>query len=375
MFRRRSKAARRVLARLFLALMAACGLWVGWSWPRGPRPADPIVLTSVVAETPPTDRARPAVRPAAPSSALVRLVAPTAASRPADNETTATPGPSSPVQDMGDPRATDSQPAPPPAAPAPTASRPADPVAAQTDLKAGLAALERGALLEARSRLNEALRTGLPPAEAAQARQALSAIAADTLFNTAVLPDDPLAAHYTVKSGDTLGRIAARFKVTEEMLATINRLPNRNFIREGRRLKVLRGPFHATVCKSDHTLHAFLQDVYVGSFRVALGANGGTPTGRWKVINRQPNPGWTDPRTGREWHPDDPANPIGEFWIGLEGVEGQAVGAFGYGIHGTIEPETIGQDVSLGCVRLAPDDIAAVYRMLVPGESLVTITD
>ncbi len=373
MVRRRSSSARRLVTRVLLALMLAGGLWVGWSWHRGPQAAAPIVLTSLVAETPPADRARPAVRPVDRSPGLVRLVAPVATSRPADADTARTPQPQAPpIQEGAAPPATDGQAAPAPVIPA---TRPADSQPAEGNLQAGLAALERGALLEARTLLNEDLKKGLLPDHAVRARQALERIAAETIFNASVVPEDPLTDHYTVKSGDTLGRIAARFKVTEEILATINRLPNRNFIREGRRLKVLRGPFHAVVSKSDHTLHAFLQDVYVRSFRVALGADGGTPTGRWKVVNRQPNPGWTDPRTGKEWHPDDPANPIGEFWIGLEGVEGQAVGAFGYGIHGTIEPQTIGQDVSLGCVRLAPDDIAAVYQMLVPGESLVTITD
>ena len=77
----------------------------------------------------------------------------------------------------------------------------------------------------------------------------------------------------------------------------------------------------------------------------------------------------------RRYHSDDPTNPIGEYWIGLEGIEGDAAGAVGYGIHGTNEPQTIGQDVSLGCVRLGPEDIAFVYKVLLPGASMVTITN
>ena len=108
---------------------------------------------------------------------------------------------------------------------------------------------------------------------------------------------------------------------------------------------------------------------------VALGSNGGTPTGLWKVTTRQENPGWTNPRSGQRWNANDPENPIGEFWISLEGLKGDAIGQIGYGIHGTIEPDTIGQDVSMGCVRLASPDIAVVYKLLISGLSRVTIAD
>ena len=45
------------------------------------------------------------------------------------------------------------------------------------------------------------------------------------------------------------------------------------------------------------------------------------------------------------------------------------------GIHGTIEPETIGKDVSMGCIRMLPDDVALAYKLLLPGQSYVFIID
>jgi len=242
-------------------------------------------------------------------------------------------------------------------------------------LATGLALLEDGKLVEARTHLNEALRAGLSLPEVATARTRLAELADRTLFSKAILSGDPLVMRYVVTSGDTLGRLSRRVKVSEDILAEINRLPNKNFIREGQTLKLLKGPFHAVISKRRHEMDVFLQNTYVRTFRVALGENGSTPTGLWRVANHLENPDWTDPRTGKKWHPDDPANPIGEYWIGLEGIEGECVGQVGYGIHGTIEPETIGQDVSMGCVRLAADDIAFVYKLLLPGESLVSITE
>ncbi len=242
-------------------------------------------------------------------------------------------------------------------------------------LTSGLAFLEDDGPLQARNALNRALQAGLSGGQARQAKDRLQELADRLLFSKAVLADDPLVSRHIVVSGDTTGRIARRAKVSDYLLADINSLPNRNFIREGQTLKLLNGPFHATINKSTHEMHAYLQDTYVRTFRVALGEDGSTPTGLWRVINQLENPGWTDPRTGQHWHPDDPDNPIGDYWIGLQCVEGECMGMTGYGIHGTIEPETIGQDVSMGCVRLADDDIELVYKMLAVGESLVLIHD
>ena len=87
------------------------------------------------------------------------------------------------------------------------------------------------------------------------------------------------------------------------------------------------------------------------------------------------NPEWTDPRTGEYYHPDAPDNPLGEHWIGLEGQSGPARGQTSYGIHGTIEPKSIGSDMSRGCVRMHNRDVAEVFDMLVVRASRVTIQD
>ena len=43
----------------------------------------------------------------------------------------------------------------------------------------------------------------------------------------------------------------------------------------------------------------------------------------------------------------------------------------GYGIHGTDEPEKLGQSVSHGCVRLSDDDIANLYAMANVGDTVI----
>ena len=91
------------------------------------------------------------------------------------------------------------------------------------------------------------------------------------------------------------------------------------------------------------------------------------------VTTKLSNPEWTDPRSGQYYAPDDTQNPIGEYWIGLDCIAGDCIGDSGYGIHGTIEPESIGADMSMGCVRLLPDDIREVYQLLVRRHSTVDI--
>ena len=85
------------------------------------------------------------------------------------------------------------------------------------------------------------------------------------------------------------------------------------------------------------------------------------------------DPEWVNPRTGERFGPKDPKNPIGDYWIGLIGDSDNIRGLEGYGVHGTIDPDSIGAMKSMGCVRLANDDIALVYELLMDGVSTVEI--
>ncbi|MEP0844346.1 MAG: L,D-transpeptidase family protein, partial [Phycisphaerae bacterium] len=206
-------------------------------------------------------------------------------------------------------------------------------------------------------------------------REKMADLAGQTIFSPRPFKDDPLTEFVIVRPGETLRAIAGRFTVTEEFIAFVNHIRDKNLLREGQRLKLVHGPFHVTVSKPEHVLDLYLRNHYLRSFRVALGVGGSTPSGTWRVANRQEDPGWVDPQTGQRWHPSDPNNPIGEHWIGLTGLEGECAGRTGYGIHGTIDPVSIGQDVSMGCIRLAPEDAALLYRVLQPGQSYVIVTD
>ncbi len=262
---------------------------------------------------------------------------------------------------------------PPLAQPRPTVST--DPSRIRLQLDTARRLIAENDRVAARALLSQTLRNdGLSDSEADVVRAEIAEINEDLVFGPIVAPGDPMCEEYRVQSGDSLSKIASRRELAThwKLIQRVNRISNPSRIRLGQRLKLVRGPFHAVVHKREHRLdlyHGSPDDpdswVFIRSYSVGLGADNGTPIGSF-VVNgsKLENPGWVNPRDSRErYEPNDPNNPIGEFWIGLDGL-GDDAGKSGYGIHGTVERESIGQNMSMGCVRLADDDIAEVYELL-----------
>jgi lipoprotein-anchoring transpeptidase ErfK/SrfK len=269
------------------------------------------------------------------------------------------------------------------------ATRPAAPVrlAAATSAQPLVDAKSKkdaGDLLSARALLNGALEGGrLSAADAESARQSLGEINETLVFSKNRFKDDTLQEGYQVQSGERLARIADRFGVTWELLCKINGLPDARKVRAGQWIKVIHGPFHAVVTKSAFRLDVYLGSpgepgsLYIRSFPIGLGKDNSTPTGSWVVQhgNKLHPATYYSPRGEGPIDANDPKNPLGGYWMGLEGVAGEAVDKHSYGIHGTIEPDSIGKQASMGCIRLRHDDIAFLYDLLVEGKSKVVIKD
>lgn len=212
-----------------------------------------------------------------------------------------------------------------------------------------------------------------PVAEAAPAKPDAVTPPAPAMFTNATPADDSRVIRHKVAAGETLARIAARYRVTEDFIARLSGLGNKQRIFAGQTLRVVNGPFRVVVDKAAFRLDVYLQGTFVRSFNVGLGTNGSTPTGTWRVTGKLANPSWNDPRTGRRYAADDPDNPIGERWIGLEGLTGNAVGKIGFGIHGTVDPSSIGRNASLGCVRMLSEDVELLYDWVVEGHTMVEV--
>jgi len=235
-----------------------------------------------------------------------------------------------------------------------------------------------GNIIEARDKLNQALRIPMSPQQRLSVKNQLSELSNEWLLSRTVLPDDPLCESYQVRSGDLLTTIGEKFKVPYEILMTINRINRPEALRAGEAIKVIKGPFHVKVYRSTFTMDVYLQNTFVRSFRVGLGKPGmETPTGHWRVKQdgKLEKPIWTNPADGKTYHPEDPDYPLGSRWIALEGLSGEAENRTGFAIHGTKEPEQIGSAGSQGCIRMHNGDAILVYNMMFPGLSLVEVRD
>ncbi|MGB0715434.1 MAG: L,D-transpeptidase family protein [Phycisphaerae bacterium] len=239
--------------------------------------------------------------------------------------------------------------------------------------RAGEQAQSSGDLIAARSHFSAAMLAGATGEKRMQLRGLLTEIGNQTIFSNRLMKGDTLVERYTIRTGDSLGKIAKKYQITPELIASINGIQNMNMIRAGQDIKVIRGPFRALVYKSDHGMDLYLGDTYARHYPVGLGADDGTPTGKWKVGTKLVNPTYYPPRGGKIIAADDPENPLGEHWIALHGIDGDAVGATRYGIHGTIEEESIGRDASMGCIRMYNTDVAVVYTLLVKDHSIIEV--
>lgn len=237
----------------------------------------------------------------------------------------------------------------------------------------GREALQRGEFVSARASFAEACELGLDEPELSLLRTEITRLGREMIFSARAYPGDPLVARYIIQPGDSLGKIATVNRVSAALLASINNIQDINRIRAGQTIKIINGPFHAIVDKSSYTLDLYLGKTFVQQYKVGLGLDGSTPIGEWRVATKLENPTYYPPRGGSIIAADDPANPLGERWLGLVGVSGEAVGQLRYGIHGTIDPDSIGQNVSLGCIRMHNHDVEALYTYLVESHSIVTV--
>ena len=233
-------------------------------------------------------------------------------------------------------------------------------------------------IIEARETLKDVLLMPMSAQQRGSVKDQLSELAKKWLFSRTALPDDRLCESLQVKPGDQLRIIGERFKVPYEILMEINNISRPESLKAGETIKVINGPFNLRIYRSTFTMDLYLQNTFVRSFPVGLGKPGmETPTGLWRVKagGKLEKPVWTDPISGKTYHPEDPDYPLGSRWIGLEGLGGAAKGRTGFAIHGTKAPEEIGTAGSQGCIRLHNGDAILVYSLLEPGFSQVEVAE
>ena len=249
-------------------------------------------------------------------------------------------------------------------------------------IQSGMEFLSSNRLVEAREVLSAVLRdSSLSVRERQEIQALLSRLSDSMVYGPDVAEGDYFAMSYDIQGGDVLSKIVKRFalQVDWRFIQRINNIAVPSRIRAGQRIKLITGPFHAVIHKNTYQLDLYLGDddnrVFVKSYPVGLGANNATPIGMFRIRSHSKliNPEWRDRRTGRTYSADDPANPIGERWLGLQGLDEATRDLIGYGIHGTIAPESIGKQASMGCIRMRAKDVEVIYEVLVELVSTVEI--
>jgi lipoprotein-anchoring transpeptidase ErfK/SrfK len=195
----------------------------------------------------------------------------------------------------------------------------------------------------------------------------------ERLARQVVYSQRPMSAaiFHEVKPGDALVKIAARYGSSVGLLRAINGKQDKHgkavdTIYIGERLKVLKGEFHIVVHKSLHQLTVLVAGYYVKHYPVGLGEDDRTPIGDFVINTKLEHPVWWWNNTRIPY--GDPRHKIGTRWLGFA----PKPGATGLGIHGTSEPDSVGKNMSAGCIRLHNHHVEELFDM-VPTKTTVTI--
>jgi len=211
--------------------------------------------------------------------------------------------------------------------------------------------LKKGRKFEARNVLSDLYFKETDRKKRDEIKKRLDQLNKVLVFSRTPSPD---AIFYEVKAGDSLVKIAKKFNISYAFIMRINN-KSRTIIKIGERLKILKGELSLLVDKSDYTLTILLNDHFIKQYPVGIGKSDKTPVGVFIVDNKLVNPTWYSPDGVYSF--GHPKNVLGTRWIGFEDRND----LYGYGIHGTANPDSIGKDMSNGCIRMRNKNVEELF--------------
>jgi lipoprotein-anchoring transpeptidase ErfK/SrfK len=107
-------------------------------------------------------------------------------------------------------------------------------------------------------------------------------------------------------------------------------------------------------------------------YGIGVGRIGFTWAGVTRVVAKKEWPDWTPPPQMLRRRPDLPRHMQGGIENPL-GARAMYLGSTLFRIHGSNEPETIGQAVSSGCFRLTNDDVIDLYGRVRVGTKVIVL--
>ncbi len=175
---------------------------------------------------------------------------------------------------------------------------------------------------------------------------------------------------YSVKSGDTLSRIALNYNTSVSAIQKANGMTTTR-LNVGQKLKIPQSVWSIEIRRSDNKLLLKTNNKLFKVYNVYPGsAISQSFSGTFRIFSKQKDPVWRV--DGQTYQPNSAGNIIGARWMALKGT-GASANAAGTAIHGTNRAGA--PDASPGApgyFRLSNDDVKELYD-LVPLETSVEI--
>ena len=131
-------------------------------------------------------------------------------------------------------------------------------------------------------------------------------------------------------------------------------------------------PGTLVVSTSERRMYLVLENGKALRYGVGVGRPGFEWGGETKITQKREWPDWTPPPEMLKRRPDlprymkgGPDNPLG--------ARAMYLGSSLYRIHGSNEPESIGQAVSSGCIRMVNEDVIDLYERVKVGASVIVM--
>jgi lipoprotein-anchoring transpeptidase ErfK/SrfK len=131
-------------------------------------------------------------------------------------------------------------------------------------------------------------------------------------------------------------------------------------------------PGTIVVSTSERRLYFVLKDGQAIRYGIGVGRPGFEWSGIKSVTRKAEWPAWTPPAQMLKRRPDlprymegGPDNPLG--------ARAMYLGGSLFRIHGSNEPNTIGQAVSSGCIRMSNEDVTDLYERVKVGTRVVVL--
>ena len=124
------------------------------------------------------------------------------------------------------------------------------------------------------------------------------------------------------------------------------------------------------ISTAERRLYLVLGNGQALRYGIGVGRDGFRWSGTHRITAKKEWPSWTPPAQMLRRRPDLPRHMSGGIDNPL-GARAMYLGSTLYRIHGSNEPETIGQAVSSGCFRMTNEDVTDLYSRVSVGTPVI----